>query len=68
VADLHRLRGNFLLAQSDANRDQAEVSFRTAIEIAQQQAAKSLELRAATSLARLVRDQESTERLAEVTA
>ena len=56
IAELHRLRGEILLSQSADNGDEAEQCFRKAIEVAQQQAAKSWELRAATSLARLLRD------------
>jgi len=43
-----------LLAQSPDTHDQAEQYFRDAIAVAQQQQAKSWELRAATSLARLL--------------
>ena len=50
-AELHRLRGELLLAQGDEAG--AEASFRTAIEIARGQSAKSWELRAVTSLCRL---------------
>jgi tetratricopeptide (TPR) repeat protein len=52
-AELHRLRGGLLLIQSSDNDNEAEVCFHQAIDIAQNQQAKSLELRAATSLARL---------------
>ena len=58
-AELHRLKGEFLLARN-ANADQvaeAEASFHDAIEIARSQSAKSWELRAATSLARLWQSQ-----------
>ena len=51
-AELHRLRGNLIWSLS-AEMDAVESAFRRAIEIAQSQQAKSLELRAATSLARL---------------
>ena len=54
-AELHRLKGELLRpqgAQSEAGSD-AEACFRQAIEIARQQAAKSLELRAVMSLSRL---------------
>jgi class 3 adenylate cyclase/tetratricopeptide (TPR) repeat protein len=56
VAEVHRLKGELLRAQDSSNATQAEESFRTAIEISRQQKAKSWELRAATSLARLLRD------------
>jgi DNA-binding SARP family transcriptional activator len=51
-AELHRLRGELIWSQG-AEMDEVEAAFRRAIEIAQSQQAKSLELRAATSLARL---------------
>jgi predicted ATPase len=50
-AELHRLRGELLLMQGDDV--EAEVSLKKAIEVAQRQSAKSWELRASTSLARL---------------
>jgi predicted ATPase len=55
-ADIHRLKGEVLLRQAHSNIHQAEGCFRRAIEIARGQSGKSLELRAATSLARLLRD------------
>ena len=55
-ADLHRLRGELLLALSGIDRPEAERCFRKAIEVAREQGAKWWELRAATSLARLWRD------------
>ena len=54
--ELHRTRGDILLHQGAV--DQAESCFRRALEIAGEQDAKSSELRAATSLARLFRDEE----------
>jgi hypothetical protein len=55
LAETVRLRGDVLLAiGNDAG---AEVGYRESIAIAQQQSAKLWELRAATSLARLWRDQ-----------
>ena len=56
-AELQRLRGELLLRGSSPNPHEAERSFREALEIAQGQRAKSLELRAATSLARLLDQQ-----------
>jgi len=50
-AELHRLTGTVLLAENKLN--EGEASLQQAIRIAQAQQAKSLELRAATSLARL---------------
>jgi predicted ATPase len=56
-AELHRLKGALLLPLSPANHPEAESCFQKAIAIAHQQQAKSLELRAATSLARLWQQQ-----------
>lgn len=56
-AELYRLRGQFLAALPDGRPDEASTALLTAIRIAQRQCAKSWELRAATSLARLWRDQ-----------
>ncbi|MBV8771030.1 MAG: hypothetical protein JO166_01700 [Deltaproteobacteria bacterium] len=52
-ADLHRLKGELLLA-AGAPMTEAEESFRKALTIAQHQQAKSWELRAALSLTRLL--------------
>jgi len=52
-AFLHRLRGQILLKGDPANTAPAEDAFQTAIAIAQQQNARSFELRAALDLARL---------------
>src|SRR5262249_54175954 len=52
-AFLHRLRGEILLKRDQANTAPAEDAFLTAIAIAQQQKARSFELRAALDLARL---------------
>ncbi|HEY6417883.1 MAG TPA: adenylate/guanylate cyclase domain-containing protein [Candidatus Binataceae bacterium] len=52
-AETYRLRGELLL-QRPGNEAAAEESFRRAIEIARRQEAKSWELRAATSLARML--------------
>jgi hypothetical protein len=54
---LHRIRGEILLKRDPANTASAEEAFLTAIAIAQQQKARSFELRAAMSMARLWRDQ-----------
>jgi class 3 adenylate cyclase/predicted ATPase len=51
--ELHRLKGELLLQQSSDNQTEAETCFQHAMTIAQNQQAKSLELRATTSLARL---------------
>jgi predicted ATPase len=52
-AELHRLKGELLLALSPENHKDVEACFRQAIDIARRQGAKSLELRALTSLSRL---------------
>jgi predicted ATPase len=52
-ADTHRVRGEILLKRDPSNRAPAEEAFLTAIAIAQQQKARSFELRAALSLATL---------------
>ncbi|MCB0184053.1 MAG: hypothetical protein KDE31_07310 [Caldilineaceae bacterium] len=54
--EIYRLQGNLLLAQG-APATQAEQSYLHAITIAQQQGAKSLELRATTALCRLLQPQ-----------
>ena len=56
-AEIYRLKGALLLAQSPDNQTEAETCFQYAISIAQNQQAKSWELRAATSLARLWQSQ-----------
>jgi predicted ATPase len=57
LPEIHRIRGELLLDRSTADRDAAAAAYREAIKIAQAQQARSLELRAATSLARLWRDE-----------
>ena len=52
-AFLHRIRGEILLQRDPANTGPAEEAFLTAIAIAQQQKAKSFELRAGFPLAKL---------------
>jgi hypothetical protein len=52
-AELHRRKGEIFLRMPEHGEDEDEVIFREAIDIACSQDAKSLELRAATSLARL---------------
>ncbi|MGB6908378.1 MAG: adenylate cyclase, partial [Methyloceanibacter sp.] len=52
-AELERLKGELLLAQSPDDPAEAETCFHNALEIARRQQAKSLELRAAMSLTRL---------------
>ena len=56
-AELHRLKGEILLGGCKPSLADAETEFRQAITIARAQGARFWELRAATSLARLWRDQ-----------
>jgi predicted ATPase len=56
-AELYRLKGELLLQLSSDNQAEAETCFAQAIAIAQNQSAKSWELRAATSLAKLWQSQ-----------
>src|SRR5262249_3538974 len=51
--EMHRLKGELLLQQHLDNQADAETCFQQAITIAQNQQAKSWELRATASLARL---------------
>ena len=53
--ELHRLKGDLLLLER--RQPEAEQSFLLALDMARRQGAKSVELRAAASLARLRRDQ-----------
>jgi predicted ATPase len=55
--EVRRLKGELLLSQPAQDMAEAEECFNRAIAVAQRQSAKSLELRAAMSLARLWRDQ-----------
>ena len=60
-AELNRLMGELLLKQNVSNAPEARSCFERAIEIAEKQSAKSLELRATTSLARLLAKQSRRE-------
>jgi predicted ATPase len=68
VQDMALVEGELLLAQSPSNREGAEASFRKALDIGQRQNAKSWELRAATSLARLWQQQGRTDEARELLA
>ncbi len=57
-ADIHRLKGELLLQLSTDDTAEAETCFHQALDVARTQQAKSLELRAATSLARLWQQQD----------
>ena len=59
-AELHRLMGELLLDRSPDDHGPAEGAFQKALSVARAQQAKSLELRAATSLARLWQSQAKT--------
>ncbi len=68
-AELLRLRGELLRKQTIPMEAEAESCFRRAVDIARRQQAKALELRAVTSLSRLLNEQgrcdEARQRLAE---
>jgi predicted ATPase len=53
-SELHRVKGELLMMQDDSNVARPQSCFQRAIEIARKQSAKSLELRATMSLARLL--------------
>jgi predicted ATPase len=53
-AEIHRLKGELRLKQDDSNAVEAQNCFQRAVAIARKQSAKSLELRATMSLARLL--------------
>jgi predicted ATPase len=57
LTESYRLQGELLLHQAVPDAVRAEVCFRQALALARQQQAKSWELRAAMSLARLWRQQ-----------
>jgi len=65
-AELHRLKGELLLALSREYDTEAEACFQQALEVARLQPAKSLELRAAMSLGRLWQYQGKTEHARQV--
>jgi len=56
-AEIHRLKGELLLKREPSNVGEARSCFQRAVEIARNQGAKSLELRATMSLARLLAKQ-----------
>jgi tetratricopeptide (TPR) repeat protein len=53
AAEVYRIRGELLLSRSDPDRALAEQCFQQALDVARDQQAKSWELRAALSLARM---------------
>ena len=56
-AEVHRIAGEIALKSDEPDAAKAEAYFARALEVARQQQAKSWELRAATSMARLLRGQ-----------
>jgi predicted ATPase len=58
-AELHRLEGCALLGCDGENSDKAQDCFQRALDVTQSQDAKMLELRAASDLCRLLRDQDA---------
>jgi predicted ATPase len=56
-ADVHRIAGEIALMSPERDTARAEAYFERALEVARAQQAKSWELRAATSMARLWREQ-----------
>jgi len=56
-AEIYRLRGVLLLLRAATPQAEAETCFQRALDVARRQEAKSLELRAAMSLARLWQQQ-----------
>ena len=67
-ADVHRIAGEIALKSSEPDAAKAEAYFERALAIARQQQAKSWELRAAMSLARLWRDQGKLQQARELLA
>ena len=71
-AELHRIRGELLLARAGSDDPsataEAEACFNRALETARRQRSRSLELRAATSLARLFRRQSRPDQAREILA
>jgi DNA-binding winged helix-turn-helix (wHTH) protein/predicted ATPase len=67
LAELYRLKGELLLMSDAGKVKNAAACFNEAIQVAQRQKTKSLELRAATSLARLYKGEgPASKRLAEI--
>lgn len=67
-AELNRCKGQLLLALSPENHTKAESCFEEALRLSREQSAKSLELRAAVSLARLRRTEGRSEQARELLA
>jgi predicted ATPase len=67
-AELNRVAGEIVLLEAQLNPARAEAFFQRALAVARQQQAKSSELRAAMSLARLWRDQDKMQQARELLA
>ena len=67
-ADVHRIAGEIELRSPQPDAAKAEVHFERALSVARQQEAKSWELRAAMSMARLWRDQGKPQQARELLA
>jgi predicted ATPase len=67
-AEVNRIAGEIALKSPEPNAGKAEAHFERALAVARQQQAKSWELRAATSLARLWRSQGKVEQARELLA
>ena len=61
LAEIHRSRGEILLSRSLDDADDAQACFHQALDISRHQQAKSLELRAVMSLARLWKQQQKAD-------
>ena len=67
-ADIHRIAGEIALKSPEPDAVKAEAYFERALAVARQQQAKSWELRAAMSMARLWRDQGKPQQARELLA
>jgi predicted ATPase len=67
-AEINRIAGEVALLSPERDAAKAEVDFERALSVARQQQAKSWELRAAMSLARLWRDQDKVQQARELLA
>jgi predicted ATPase len=65
---VHRIAGEIALKSLEPDKEEAEKHFERAVSVARQQQAKSWELRAAMSLARLWRDQGKAQQSRELLA
>ena len=67
-AELHRIRGELLMMKDPGNGAEGERCLRTAVDVARRQAARLYELRATTSLARLLKQQGRAEQACQMLA